>query len=257
MAPAFATGGDDPGNNGTVKIAGKDIDRIPNNAPHQGCTFDIEWYGFDETAKSEVTFALQKPTAGDGYDLEVDGESPVDVGGDGGSGAGTDDGFDARETYTLTLTGDPHPKQGYHVKLTINTTYSQGADTKHKVFWVQGCEANEPNEEPTPIPTPSESVPTEEPSEEPSEEPTEAPTEEPTESTPGTDETEPADEESSEAPVADSEVPTNIDAGLAGESDSAVPAMWPLLAMLAGAAAAGTALVVVLRRRAAALVHKD
>ena len=57
--------------------------------------------------------------------------------------------------------------------------------------------------------------------------------------------------------MTDSEVPTNIDAGLAGESDSAVPAMWPLLAMLAGAAAAGTALVVVLRRRAAALVHKD
>ena len=44
---------------------------------------------------------------------------------------------------------------------------------------------------------------------------------------------------------------------LESESDSAVPAMWPLLAMLAGAAAAGTALVVALRRRAAALVHKD
>ena len=114
-APAVATGKDDPGNNGTVKIEGLDFDAIPNNAPHQGCTFNVEWYGFDETAESTVTFELQKPTAGDGYDLEVEGKSPVDVGGDGGSGAGTETGFDARETYTLTPTGGAHAKQGEKV----------------------------------------------------------------------------------------------------------------------------------------------
>nr|MBA2599991.1 hypothetical protein [Actinomycetota bacterium] len=35
----------------------------------------------------------------------------------------------------------PHAKQGYHVKLTVNADGSQGADSKHKVFWVQSCES--------------------------------------------------------------------------------------------------------------------
>jgi hypothetical protein len=32
-----------------------------------------------------------------------------------------------------------HPNQGFHVKLTINAEGSQGADVKHKVFWVTAC----------------------------------------------------------------------------------------------------------------------
>ena len=35
------------GNNGTVKMDGNPIDDGPNNEPHLGCTFDIDWYGFD------------------------------------------------------------------------------------------------------------------------------------------------------------------------------------------------------------------
>jgi hypothetical protein len=35
---------------------------------------------------------------------------------------------------------EPHPQQGWHVRLTINADGSQGADVKHKVFWVSGCE---------------------------------------------------------------------------------------------------------------------
>jgi hypothetical protein len=51
--------------------------------------------------------------------------------------------LDASETYDLTtvLQGfEPHPQQGWHVKLTVNNDGSQGADVKHKVFWVSGCE---------------------------------------------------------------------------------------------------------------------
>ncbi|MEU6133651.1 hypothetical protein [Nocardioides sp. NPDC047086] len=254
-APAFATGdhGDPAGNNGTVKvIAHGNIDDVPNNEPHVGCTLDIEWYGFDEGKDivSTIDFELHAPTV-DG-ELTVDGPSEVFVGGDAATGAGTDDGLDdgldGRETYTLSATGLAHPKQGFHAKVTVHTPGSIGNDTKTKVFWFQNCETEEPSESATPTPASSEE-PT----------PTEEPTEEPTEATPVADESEATDEETSAAPTpeSDSAVPTNIDAGLAGESDSPVPAMWPLLAMLAGAAAAGTALVVVLRRRAAALVHKD
>ncbi|WP_228941505.1 hypothetical protein [Nocardioides sp. Leaf374] len=134
--------GEDPaGNNGTVKIAPLgEIDSIPQNTPHPGCTFQVEWYGFDEGEDivSSVGFAMQAPTGDVG--LEVDGPLQVPVGGDPASGAGTDTGLDGTQAYTLSFTGDPHPQQGYHVKLTVATPGSQGNDTKTKVFWVEPCE---------------------------------------------------------------------------------------------------------------------
>jgi hypothetical protein len=137
-----ALAADPPGNNGTVKIADHgDMDSIPNNSPHQGCVFDVQWYGFDAGPKiiSKVTFAQQSPTT-DGT-MTVSGPSKVFVG-DDAAGGGTD--WDGQQAYTLSFTGNPHPKQGYHVKLTINTPGSIGADVKHKVFWVQGCKPEYP-----------------------------------------------------------------------------------------------------------------
>jgi hypothetical protein len=115
------------------------MDSIPNNTPHPGCSFQVEWYGFDEGADvvSTVTFAMQAPTSD--VDLAVAGPQSVFVGGDPASGAGTDSGLDGRETYTLSFTGEPHPQQGYHVRLTVATPRSQGNDTKTKVFWVEPC----------------------------------------------------------------------------------------------------------------------
>ena len=60
------TPGNPPGNNGTVKIAGPgDEVGHPSNNPHPGCTFYVEWFGFDEGADvvSTVTFASQAPTS--------------------------------------------------------------------------------------------------------------------------------------------------------------------------------------------------
>lgn len=134
--------GDPAGNNGTVKIAPLgEIDGIPNNSPHPGCTFQVEWYGFDEGADiiSTVSFAMHAPTKDVG--LGVAGNTSVPVGGDPASGAGTDTGLDGTEAYTLSFDGEPHPKQGYHVKLTIATPQSNGNDTKSKVFWVAPCES--------------------------------------------------------------------------------------------------------------------
>ena len=49
-----------PGNNGTVKVAPHgDVDSIPNNTPHVGCTFQLEWYGFDAGVTSTVLFEEQ------------------------------------------------------------------------------------------------------------------------------------------------------------------------------------------------------
>jgi LPXTG-motif cell wall-anchored protein len=131
---------DPPGNNGTVKIDGLDFDDHPDNEPHVGCVFQVDWYGFDEgDLFSDVTFEVHPPTGSS----EVILEDEVFIGEDDNSGGGSEAGLDASETYDLTdvLQGfEPHPQQGWHVKLTVNNDGSQGADVKHKVFWVTGCE---------------------------------------------------------------------------------------------------------------------
>lgn len=142
-APARA--GDPSGNNGTVKIDRLgDMDRIPNNVAHPGCTFQVEWYGFDggEDVRSTVSFAMQAPTADVG--LQVSGPTVVPVGGDAASGAGTDTGPDAVQDYTLAFDGAAQAQQGYHVRLTVSTPRSRGNDTKTKMFWVEPCASTAP-----------------------------------------------------------------------------------------------------------------
>lgn len=136
-----------PGNDGTVKIDGLDFDRHPNNEPHVGCTFEVDFYGFDEgDLWADVTFEAHPPT-GHGILLT----DRVFIGEDDHSGGGSEAGWDASAEYDLkqVLSAYPvHPQQGYHVKLTINADGSQGADTKHKVFWVGPCDAGTPTVNP-------------------------------------------------------------------------------------------------------------
>ena len=137
-APATSALADPPGNNGTIKIDAQPFDSAPDNEPHTACRFQVDWYGFDEGALySDVTFEVQPPTGSD-FVLLTD---HVFVGHDA-AGGGTD--LDASRTYNLVPTlrqngFNPQPQQGYHVKLTVHTDGSQGADVKHKVFWVQPC----------------------------------------------------------------------------------------------------------------------
>ena len=136
---------DPPGNNGTVKVDDVVFDDHPDNEPHVGCVFQIDWYGFDagEDLFSHVTFEVHPPTGKPAILLEDD----VFIGEDDNGGGGSEAGLDASETYDLSaaLQGfEQHPQQGWHVKLTVNNDGSQGADVKHKVFWVTGCEVPPP-----------------------------------------------------------------------------------------------------------------
>jgi hypothetical protein len=102
----------------------------------------VEWYGFDANAVSSVKFEAQPPTGW--RTLKTD---TVNLDGDDASGGGSPAGLDGVAFYTLDF--DPvldsyHPQQGFHVKLTVNTTGSIGSDTKYKVFWVQGCDTPPP-----------------------------------------------------------------------------------------------------------------
>jgi hypothetical protein len=132
---------DPPGNNGTIKIDGVDFDDHPNNEPHVGCVFQVDFYGYDagdppESLTATVTFQGIQPTGGG---VLLTDEVVI---GEDAAGGGTD--LDAAVTYDLTeeLAGvTPHPEQGWHVRLTVNAEGSQGADTKHKVFWVEECGA--------------------------------------------------------------------------------------------------------------------
>jgi hypothetical protein len=131
-----AQAADPPGNNGTVKIDDRPFDEHPDNEPHVGCLFQVDFYGFDEgDYNAKVTFTIMPPSGRDAVllrDIVFIGEDPA--------GGGTD--LDAQRTYNLgpALSAyKKHPKQGYHVKLTVNAPGSIGADTKYKVFWVQKC----------------------------------------------------------------------------------------------------------------------
>ena len=144
-----------PGNNGTVKVEGEALDKLHDNDPHVGCAFFLQWYGFDEgTRTTIVTFDAQPPT-GHGDTLLTDTFTF--------EGSGSGNALDAQKSYDLTdaLASFSPSVQGFHVKLTVDTDFSQGADVKHKVFWVSGCAGVGPVEETTTAPTTTEAPTTE------------------------------------------------------------------------------------------------
>jgi hypothetical protein len=223
---APVTKADPKGNNGTIKIEGTPIQSgPPDNNPHQGCTFVVEFYNFDKGAyNATVHFEDQAPTADGGLEV-VSGDLHPFIGGDA-AGGGRD--LDARVTYTLSFTGAPQPKQGYHVKITVEAPGSIGADTKHKVFWVD-CR-RPPTTVPTVTTTVPESVPTSVPTEVTTTVPESVPTSVPTEVTTTVPDTAPTSlptEVPTEVPPTDpaimsTTVPTNAPTTGGTSSDSTV-----------------------------------
>jgi hypothetical protein len=137
------TGHNPPGNNGTVKIHDDYGDTAHHNVPHVDCDFAVAFWGFDQGQTMDVSFAGQAPT-GMGTTLTVTGAttsitSPDDAGG----GQDYDGELDFRaDQLDLASLGTPHPKQGYHVKLTVVTGQPDANPTaghKYKVFWLQPC----------------------------------------------------------------------------------------------------------------------
>jgi hypothetical protein len=50
-------------NNGTVKVDGTPFDDLPNNEPHVGCVFQIDFYGYDAGQLfASASFELDPPT---------------------------------------------------------------------------------------------------------------------------------------------------------------------------------------------------
>jgi hypothetical protein len=138
-----ALAGNPPGNNGTVKVEGVDIDSIPDNAPHQGCVFTIEFRGYDQ-GDLDATYSLdaQPPS---GQDVNVTSGSTF-IGEDPAGGANDLDATVVIDLNDSNLTDlIEHPQQGFHLKLTVHAEGSIGNDTKYKVFWVTGCPTYPPS----------------------------------------------------------------------------------------------------------------
>lgn len=130
---------DPPGNNGTIKIDGVEFDIAPNNEPHPGCIFQVDFYGFDMgDYNAKVAFYAIPPTG----DRELLTKDSVFIGEDSSDGGGSEAGLDAQRTYDLAgalKSYMAHPQQGYHIKLKVNAPGSIGADKKFKAFWVTEC----------------------------------------------------------------------------------------------------------------------
>jgi hypothetical protein len=156
-----STGSDeDPaGNNGTVKIHDDYGDLAHHNVPHVDCDFAVAFWGFDANQTLDVSFAGQAPTGKD-IPLTVTG-APTSITSPDAAGGGQD--YDnelqfSADQLNLDSLDAPHPQQGYHIKLTVNT-YEPGGH-KYKVFWLQPCAA--PAENGTVVAPASESADTDE-----------------------------------------------------------------------------------------------
>jgi hypothetical protein len=146
---ARTEGHNPPGNNGTVFIHDVAGDHSPHNVPHVGCTFYVDFFGFDSNQSLTTTFVGQAPTGKDVALPSGDwtGQMPANNAG----GAGND--FDWEQPFTLdtSVLGAPQAQQGYHVKLTVSTGEPGGV--KHKVFWVAPCQSTTTSSPTTATPT--------------------------------------------------------------------------------------------------------
>lgn len=134
--PAYGAADAPNGNNGTIKIDGVAMDEGNENNPHPGCSFVVDFFGYDVgTRTATLEFEGQAPTGGgmlltDTFTFEV---------------ASRESGNELNHSRPVDLTDElagiePHPQQGWHVKLTAHVEGAQGADVKHKVFWIEECE---------------------------------------------------------------------------------------------------------------------
>jgi hypothetical protein len=133
-----------PGNNGTIKVDAQVFDTLPDNQPHTGCIFQVDYYGFDEgSLYATATFAVMMPT----QDIPVYTDTHF-IGEDSNAGGGSVAGIDQQVTYDLNealYTYDTYPKQGIHLRLTVHADGASNADTKSKTFWATGCRHQDPD----------------------------------------------------------------------------------------------------------------
>ena len=131
------------GGSGIVKLDRKPFDQAPNNEPHVGCTFQLDFYNYPEGVTARYSFSLWHPTG----PADLDGGNGHLVLDDDPAGGGQD--LDGEATVelgaALNESGvEPHHHNGWHVKLVVRARHTSGPDQKQKVFWVRACKSPAP-----------------------------------------------------------------------------------------------------------------
>jgi hypothetical protein len=132
VAPAGPDNGDPRGNNGTIKIDTVPGDSARANRPHPGCSFVLQFFGFDADQHADITFTGQAPTRSAGPLLTLTNQlistTPAD--------AAFEDGHSLTFTAAdLGLLGTPTAAKGWHVKVAVDVLEAPGG-AKQKVFWL-------------------------------------------------------------------------------------------------------------------------
>ncbi len=137
------SGHNPPGNNGTVKIHSVAGDPGHHNVAHPGCSFVVDFWGFDQGQTLNVSFTGQAPT-GNGVPLTLTAPDGTSITSPDPAGGGNDPDGELVFTPTaseLAVLGPP-AHNGYHVRLTVAT--GQGGGKKQKVFWISPCAPDTP-----------------------------------------------------------------------------------------------------------------
>jgi hypothetical protein len=135
----------DKANRGVLKI--QDLvgnKETPDNDPHVGCRFQIEFRGFDKDEVAKWTLSAQPPS-GDKDLVITSGE--VQVGEDDASGGATDlDAIVKLDLSQLDISGlEEHKIQGFHLRAEAEVIGQKGGPgVKSKVFWATSCEEAPP-----------------------------------------------------------------------------------------------------------------
>jgi hypothetical protein len=131
-------GGDAPrGNNGHIQIDTFVMAGGNRNRPKAVCGFSVSFFGYDAgTQHATITMTPKSPTSG-GTPLTVSTEWTVAHRTSGNQ-------FNKNvpispEQVAVAFNGVAPAKQGFHAKIDVHVTGSQGSDAKHKVLWIKPC----------------------------------------------------------------------------------------------------------------------
>ena len=133
-------GSDQPaGNNGTVKIDEYAVDSGQDNDAHVSCGFTVSFYGFDGTKPQTATINVTPvaPTSGGSTYTTTTGWTKDSR--TGGSQLDQQVQVSGSDLASSLAGVTPQAKQGYHLRLEVEVSGSQGSDDKYKVFWMQPC----------------------------------------------------------------------------------------------------------------------
>ena len=140
-----------PGNNGTVKLDGLDLndgpghtgkpndpdETEPDNDPHLTCGFQLEFFNFDTGEMADIEFTAHPPTGKNGVLLFQD---HVVISDDGTGGANNDPDavfdYDVNTDFDTSQFTSVHDVHGWHIKLSLTLYDASGkkipGGQKHK-----------------------------------------------------------------------------------------------------------------------------